>query len=313
MRRAWLTGAAACAVSVAVAALGACGGADRPSRPRPRVARDATGAPVRLPAEVRRVVPTLPGLTETVIALGARSLLVGVGAADAGLPGFDLEGLPRVPVFPEISAEALASLDPDLVLVDATLSPVDVGPLRRRFEGVFVADSRTLDGLRTTFERLGEALSREAEASRLVADLDRARREARAEGSPGVLLLAQSEPPHALGPGALLDDVLRAVGARNALADLGAPSKEVSWERVIEAAPAWIVLTGPEAAMSPALLARLSVVPAVASGRIALAPDDLQRAGPRLARAMERLAKVLSGTLPPAALSRQEPLAEPGR
>ncbi len=297
--------------AAAVAALAACGGADRPSRPRPRAVRDATGAEVRLPAEVRRVVPTLPGLTETVLALGARSLLVGVGAADAGLPG--LEALPRVPVFPEISAEALASLDPDLILVDATLSPVDVGPLRRRFEGVFVADSRTLDGLRTTFERLGAALSREAEASRLVADLDLARSEARAEGSPVVLLLAQSEPPHVLGPGALLDDVLRAVGARNAMADLGAPSKEVSWERVIEAAPAWIVLTGPEAAMSPALLARLATVPAVASGRIALAPDDLQRAGPRLARAMARLAKVLSGTLPPAALAREEPLSEPGR
>ncbi len=273
----------------------ACGdGASRPAaRTDTRTVLDATGASVVVPRDIRRIVTTVPGLTALVLALGAGDRLVAVSAPEKA------EGptaaLPRVPVYPLIPAETIASLAPDLLLIDPTLSPRDLAPLRARFPCTFASDSRTLDGLATTFARLGAALGRDAEAKRLVDELDAARREAKVGGSPLVLLLSWAEPPSviALGPGSLLDDMLRSVGGRNVLADLGRPSGPVASEVVVSRAPAFIVTTG--ATMSDDLKARWSTVPAIRDGRVVEAGgDDFVQAGPRTASALRRLAKALS-------------------
>jgi iron complex transport system substrate-binding protein len=249
---------------------------------------DALGHEVRLPREVRRVVTTLPGLTEQVVALGARDRLVGVSAQDAGF-----RGIPAIEAFPTIPAERVAALAPDLLLVDAVLSPTDVPRLRERFPGTFACDSRSLAGLRTTFLRLGEALGRTDDAARLALELDRATATARVGRPVKVLLLGQAEPsPIALGPGSLLDDMLRSVGAVNVAHDMGRASGEFPSERVIARAPDAILVTGGE--LSADLRERWASVPAVGNGWIVdLRGDEFVRAGPRTAGALLRLAEVL--------------------
>jgi len=291
---------ALCAALPWVGALlaGACGGpgagpgpSDRATSER-RVA-DATGAWVRLPAEVRRVVTTVPGQTATVLALGLGTLLVGVSDQDAkdGVVG----SLPRLSVYPTISTEAVAALQPDLLLVDETLSHRDLEPLRRRFPGTFATDSRSLRGLRETFLRLGAALGRDLRAKRLAEELDAAQAAARVPGRPKVLLLSEADPqPYALGPGALLDDMVRSVGAENVAWDLGRPSGQISSEVVRERAPDWILLTG--APFSEAIRTAWASVPAVRHGRVRdIGADDYLQAGPGTAKALRRLATILEG------------------
>ena len=280
---------------LAWASLGAgCGSdVDPVARSGTRVVIDATGASVTLPIEVRRIVTTVPGLTDTIDRLGMGDRLVAVSAPErADGPHAALE---RIPVFPVIPAETIALLRPDLVLVDPTLSPRDIAPLRARFPCTFACDSRSLDGLRTTFVRLGAALGRAGEAKRLTDDLDAARAEAKIPGSPLVLLLSWAEPPSviALGPGSLLDDMLRSVGARNLAADLGHASGPISSEAVVSGNPDWIVLTG--ATFSDDLRARWSTVKAVKRLRVIEAGgDDFVQAGPRTATALRRLARLLT-------------------
>ena len=239
------------------------------------------------------MVTTVPGQTATLLALGCGTLLVGVSDQDA--KGGVVGSLPRLSVYPTISTEAVAALEPDLVLVDETLSRRDLEPLRRRFPGTFATDSRSLAGLRETFLRLGEALGRDTRAKKLAEELDLARAEARAPGRPRVLLLSEADPqPYALGPGALLDDMVRSVGAENVAFDLGRPSGQISSEVVRERAPQWILLTG--APFSEAIRKAWASVPAVAQGRVVdIGADDYLQAGPGTAAALRRLAAILSG------------------
>jgi iron complex transport system substrate-binding protein len=289
--------AARAALALALACASACGGRgegrEAGGSATARRVQDPTGAVVVLPADVRRIVTTVPGQTATLLELGLGTALVGVSDQDPkeGVLGT----LPRLSAYPSISAEAVAALDPDLLLVDRTLSSRDLEPLRRRFPGTFATDSRTLDGLRETFLRLGEAVGRDVRARRLADELDLARREAKAPGRPRVLLLSDADPqPYALGPGALLDDMLRSVGGENVAWDLGRPSGQISSELVRERAPDWILLTG--ATFGPALRKAWASVPAVASGRVVdVGRDEYVQAGPGTAKALRRLAAILSG------------------
>lgn len=280
---------------VAALPLAACGGEPPGPDPAGREVRDATGVAVRLPRAVRRIVTTVPGLTQTVLRLDGPGRLVGVSDQDRGpdVPA----GVARLPVWPAIPAERVADLRPDLLLVDGTLSPQDLPALRRRFPGTFACDSTSLDGLARTFRRLGEALGRETEADLLATALERARRETKALGKPRVLLLTWADPPMALGPGSLLDDMVRSVGAENVAFDLPGPSRAISSEVVRARAPEWILLTG--GTLPESLRTSWADVPAVKDGRVVdLSGDDFVQAGPRTERALRRLAEILSGKAP---------------
>jgi iron complex transport system permease protein len=245
-------------------------GGERPGRARRH------GVEVRLPAEVRRIVTTVPGLTATVIEMGNGARLVGVSDQDSKLGA--LAGVPRIPVWPTIPAEVVAGLEPDLLLVDLTLSNRDLAVLRKRFPVTFATDSRTLAGVRLSFERIGEALGREVRARHLVEELDLARREAHVDGRPKVLLLTQTDPSTmVLGPGALLDDMLRAVGGVNVAWDLGRPSGDMPVETIRSRAPEWILLTG--AVFTDALRERWASILAVRDGAVDPGPTSSSRPG----------------------------------
>lgn len=294
MRRAALAGAAL----GALLAVG-CGDAPTP-RTAPaaagaRVVVDCAGARVTLPATVDRIVTTAPGLTALVVALGGGAALVGVSDQDRREGA--LAGLARIPVYPSVPAEAVAVLEPDLVLVDRGLSGRDADALRARFPVTFVTDaSRSLDRLRETFLRVAEAVGRPRRGEDLARELDAARRLHRVEGRPRVLVLGQVDPPppYAIGPGGLLGDMVASVGAENVAWDLGMPSGPLASEVVVARAPEVILHTG--GAFPDALRRAWRSVPAVREGRVHDIGDDLyMQGGPRTAEALARLAALLRG------------------
>lgn len=289
-------------VVLLAAALGSGGCGEGPRGPRAagpvaptRVVTDCAGAKVTLPATVRRIVTTAPGLTALVIALGHGAALVGVSDQDPRTGA--LADLPRLPVYPSVPAEAVAVLEPDLVLVDRVLSGRDADALRARFPQTFVTDaSQTLDRLRETFLRVADALDRPRLGQDLAAELDDARRRHRVEGRPRVLVLGQVEPlpPYAIGPRGLLGDMVASVGGENVAWDLGLPSGPIASEVVLARRPQWILHTG--GTFPDALRTAWASVPAVADGRIAdVGDDDFMQGGPRTARALARLAALLGG------------------
>ena len=250
-----------------------------------------------VPSDPQRIVSTLPGITEAVLMLDGGGRLVGVSPHDDDVP--ELAGIERVSVMP-IAWEALQALEPDLLLVDETLVGAEIERLRQRFPAVLPLRSRSLADLKTSVELLAQVIGTPRalrKARRFGARLEKAVGEAVA--APGatpmrVLLLAQPDPVYALGPGSLMDDMLRTCGVVNIACDLGRASGPFASELVKTRRPDWILVTGGRVEDVP--IAQWSDVPAVLQGRVLRADsDDLVRAGPRIPAALERLADVLHG------------------
>jgi len=293
----------ACAAALAAAPDGAWGRIESRDGARWLVRRDGTRA--RVPASSRRVVSTLPSLTELVAHLAGTQALVGV-TPHCNFPP-EVAPLPKVSVLP-MDVEGLRALKPDLVLCDADFHAQSLELLERHRIPALMFESRSLAHLLTTVAVLGEVLEGEGVAARadeLRARLEAAVREAgrgAPQPPPRVLMVDQTEPLNVLGPGSLLDDMLRACGCVNVACDLGRPSAPFSEEALLMRAPDWILTTWEP--LPERLRARWPRVPAVARGQVVLASsDDLQRAGPRTPEALARLAAVVSGRLPPEKLA----------
>jgi ABC-type Fe3+-hydroxamate transport system substrate-binding protein len=263
------------------------------------------GTAVVLPAQAKRIVSTLPSITELVAYLAGADALVGVSPWCNWPP--EVRALPKVSVLP-IDVETLKGLAPDLVLCDGTFHAASLQLLRRHFPDALPVESRSLAHLAATVEVLGRVLGgphAEERAAALLQDLDRAVAEARSAAKTPplrVLLVGQPDPLHVLGPGSLLDDLLRACGCVDVACDLGRASGPFSVEVAIARRPDWILTTGDP--LTADLLKRWAGMPAVRAGRLASANvDDLLRAGPRTPGALRRLAAVLKGDLPPERLA----------
>jgi iron complex transport system substrate-binding protein len=261
----------------------------------------ADGRFLEVPTRPTRVVSTLPSITEIVAYLAGTQVLVGVSLW-CDWPA-EVRSLPKVSVIP-MNVEGLKALAPDLLLCDATLHAGSLHALRGRFPMLLAVENRSLPHLVTTLTVLGEVFGTDASRARaaeLIARLAKAEADARvgARTPPlRVLLVGQPDPLHVLGPGSLLDDLLRACGCVDVACDLGRASAPFSVETVIARRPDWILTTGDP--LPEDFKRRWTSVPAVREGRIASAnADDLLRPGPRTPDALARLAAVLRGDLPP--------------
>ncbi len=248
-----------------------------------------------------RIVSIGGATTETVFALGAADRLVGVDTTST----FPEEAakLPQVGYQRTLSAEGIASLSPDLVILPASAGPPTALaqleslniPLLRLAEGHSV--TAAAERIRT----IGDALKKEAEAELLIQKLTQ---EAAAvlpspTPSPRVLFVmsAGGRAPMVAGTGTAADAAIRLAGGRNVASGFEG-YKQLSPEALVTLDPEIVVTTARTMASTEgtntasSLLPGLELTAAGRSGRL-IVMDDLHLLGfgPRAGEALAELSR----------------------
>ena len=252
------------------------------------------------PEKVRRVVTLAPSLTETVLALGAGSTLVGVSRFDEAK---EVAALPRVGGFVNPSVEAVLRLKPDLLLVQP--GPGNQQPVEKLAElgtPVLLLPLQTVADTEAALRAVGAALGKQKEAEAIVQGIESTRARVReAAGklpAPRVLFVYGFEPLVIAGPGSFADELLRDAGAVNVAADATSAYPVFSLERAIRARPEVVV----DAADVDVGKDKLRAFPGLSQARWTEVPSlALLQPGPSLGRGLEELFTLLHPTakLPP--------------
>jgi iron complex transport system substrate-binding protein len=250
----------------------------------------------RSAGHAHRVVSLTPSLTETVDALGAADLLVGVD--EYSTHPDSVRSLPKVGNFLQPNLEAILDVTPDIVLAD------DVQTLRLPSEiKIFSIPMQTVADVRHALLTVGDALGKDEIAKQIVArldgDLDAAAR-AIPSGAPRprVLFVVDRRPDLtqmvAAGPGTYLDELIQRAGGDNVLAGAGSRYEKISVEEVLTGRPDVILdATHTEDAAESARARTdwdtLTAVPAVQQGRVHMLDAMFVTPGQRLGEALRKL------------------------
>lgn len=261
---------------------------------------DALGRRVQVPSEPRRIVSLVPSVTEILFALGLGDRVAGVTDFCDYPP--EARRKPRVGGYAEPSLEVLVALQPDLVFASAdSTKPQLVSRLERLGLPVYVVYPKTYADVVETVRSVGRVAGAAAAGERLAANMEGAARRTR-EAVAGrravrALLSVMVRPLVVVGPGTFGDDLLRLAGGENVVP--AGPSHYPTWgpEALYAADPEVIVVTPHPGETDPqAAFTRWPELRAVREGRVvAVAPDSVQRPGPRLADGLRALARALHG------------------
>lgn len=254
---------------------------------------------VTINAAPQRIITMVPSHTESVCALGACHLLVGVDNW-SNWP----EGVAELPHLGDAFApdlEALVALQPDLVLVDEYSGLHE--PLAALGVAVYAGTPQTFEETLGFFELLGVMLDRRAEAALLAGkvqgEIDGVA--AVLAGVTGPTVFLELDPtPYSAGPNSYMGTLLTLAGGVNVLDATLGDFPLVDPEYVVAADPQVILLTDAPFGVTAADVAARpgwGGLSAVQSGRVveltATTVDMLSRAGPRLGQAVLALARIL--------------------
>jgi iron complex transport system substrate-binding protein len=259
----------------------------------------AADAPSPAPSPPARIVSLAPSVTETLFALGIGDRVVAVSDYCDHPP--EVKRLPRVGSFNAPSVEAVLGARPDLVIGNPSPgNHENVLTMRRLGVRVEIVDPERLADLPVVTRRIAEVAGVPEAGERLVArmarEMDAVRAKVAGAPRPRTLMLVGQEPLIAVGPDSFLGELLVEAGAVNA-----APSRE-SWPRlglevVIAADPEAIIdcSMGTEAGTATlAFWTRFPSLTAVREKRVyPFRSFEALRPGPRLAVALEELARLL--------------------
>lgn len=289
----WIATAGRAACLLLAGALGACGGeADSPSAPA-----------VAPSAPARRVVSLAPSHTELLYALGAGDRVVAVTRfCDRPAEAADK---PAVASAVDVNVEAVAALDPDLVLVNAEGLATALGPIAGRVPVRMVPTGslpEALEAVTTIGGLVGAEKAAAALRSRLEATLAATRERHRDRAETRVLFVLQREPFFVAGGGSFIDELLAVLGCTNAAGHLEASWPAVSAEALLGCAPDVIIDAslgegGEPTADDEAVAAwwsRFEGLPAVRTGRVlVLRSSSPVRPGPSLDEGLAELERLL--------------------
>lgn len=277
----------------------ACAPVGSPEAPAVSVVDD-TGRTVALAAPARRVFSVIPSLTESVTALDPGVLIARTRFDRAA----ELAHLPSLGGAIQPNLEALAGLEPDLVITWADGSQRSVG---ERVDAlgipVYRADVQTIADVRSHLRRLGTLLGRTVRAAAVVDSLGIALESVAAavhgRERVDVYYSVWHDPPQTTGPGTFIDEVIEHAGGRNIFADASRSWPRVSIEAILRRDPDALVIArhAPDAFGAPWLEAPgWRELRAVHTGRFLMVDGDLfNRPGPRVAEAARELARFLHG------------------
>jgi len=206
---------------------------------------DDTGATVRLPEPAQRIVSLAPHLTELLFEAGAGERVVGV-VAYSDYPE-RARRLPRIGDAHALDLEAIAMLQPDLVVAWASGSPKgQVERLKRMGLPVFLNEPERLEAIAFTIERLG-ILAGSERAARMQAQSFRLRLSELLRSTQGarrvrVFYQVWGQPLLTVNARHVINDALDVCGADNVFAHVRVGTPRLDREAVLLADPDAIVI-----------------------------------------------------------------------
>lgn len=271
---------------------------------------DDTGRKISLAKTPVRIVSLAPSITEILFAIGA-------GGQVAGVTQF-CDFPPEVSTKPKVgyanpNLESLAALQPDLVLAPKEfLKPDLVASLDHLHIPLFVFSGQTVDDIFSQIETIGRMTDHQAEAAALTVEVRRhiASVKQLVQGQPPVrvLYVLNSQPLITVGPGSYIDQLIGLAGGLNVAAKSTTPYPRLSMETVLAEDPEVLVFPVGEAEgiseSEQQTWRQWSGLSAVKQARLRQIPADLlNRPGPRIGQALERLVTILHPSLAGPALS----------
>jgi iron complex transport system substrate-binding protein len=261
-------------------------------------------------AQPRRIISTAPSITETLYALGLGDRVAGVTTYCDFPPEARLK--PKIGTYVEPNLERIASLRPDLVIIQK--NPIQLGAKLERLNlRVLEVSHDTVDDVYKTIQRIGEAAGASETARKLVAkmqmDLEAIRRAAAAHQPRRMMFIVGRAPGRiedliAVGRASYLNGLIEIAGGKNIFKDAVAPYPKVGMEEVLARDPEVIVDMGDMSqtenvtdAHKRAVVQLWRAYPSIAAvknGRVfAVASEIFTVPGPRMVEAARAFAEML--------------------
>jgi iron complex transport system substrate-binding protein len=261
-------------------------------------------------AQPRRIISTAPSITETLYALGLGDRVAGVTTYCDFPPEARLK--PKIGTYVEPNLERIASLRPDLVIIQK--NPIQLGAKLERLNlRVLEVSHDTVDDVYKTIQRIGEAAGASETARKLVAkmqmDLEAIRRAAAAHQPRRMMFIVGRAPERiedliAVGRASYLNGLIEIAGGKNIFKDAVAPYPKVGMEEVLARDPEVIVDMGDMSqtenvteAHKRAVVQLWRAYPSIAAvrnGRVfAVASEIFTVPGPRMVEAARAFAEML--------------------
>jgi iron complex transport system substrate-binding protein len=249
-----------------------------------------------------RIISIVPAATEMLFAIGAGPRVVAVSSFDR--EPAEVRTLPNVGALLDPDVEKILSLRPDLVVVYGTQRDLSQ-QLERAGIARFGYVHGGLSDILKTLTALGAATGDTDGAQRVVtalgASLDAIRAKVAGRPRPRTLLVFGHEPGtlrnlYASGGVGFLHDMLDVAGGEDVFGDIARESVQATTEQLITRAPDVVIELRADDEAPPDLDAWTVVpsIPAVRNHRVVvLAGSEMVTAGPRVAKATERIARAL--------------------
>lgn len=255
-----------------------------------------------------KIVSVGGAVTETIFALGAGDQIVGVDTSSVYPP--EATKLPQVGYIRMLSAEGVASLHPDVVILGGSAGPRDVIEQLEKLniKLLVLDDTHSVEAAKDRISKIGEALGRKEQAAAIVGEIDAkiaAMGGASANSKPRVLFVLSpgGGSPLVAGKGTAAAAMIELAGGRNAVDDFE-EYKPISAEALAVLEPDVLLTTERtmkslgEEGLDKALPG-FSQTPAGKENRVVTMEDlYLLGFGPRVADAVSELSSAISAPAP---------------
>lgn len=263
---------------------------------------DAAGRSVTLQKSAARVISLSPAVTETLFAIGADKEIVGVtefcnypaaAATKTKVGGFSGA---------TISVEQIVALKPDLVVLSATMHAKLIPLLDQVHITSFAVEPASFADVYRDIQTLGALTGHEKEAAQVITSMKNriaaVQKLPSPKVKPRVFWELWHDPLMTAGGPTFITEAITLAGGVNIFGDLKEQWPQVSFEELLVRKPDWI-LSGTDHGDQMKLDEIVkrpgwSNIAAVKNKKIATVDSDIvYRGGPRLADAVEALAKIL--------------------
>jgi len=263
----------------------------------PLTVKDDTGFELTLQQAPTAVVSLAPSETETLYAIGAGEQVVGVDEYS----NFPEEAATKAKIGDmAVNIEAVAALNPDLVVASSSMNFEAIEQLRALNISVYATDPLTYDAVVAKIEMLGKIMNKQSEAAKVAQHMQSVKEQvvASVKDAPAKKVYLEFAAGWTVGTGTFLDELITLAGGQN-IAGSQAGWFEVSAETVVTENPEIIIYPVLGEEPNPILAAIESrpgweAIDAMKNGSLhAVTEDPLVRVGPRLADGLLELVSVI--------------------